>query len=193
MGGPKATIGVVSPALATLVALMTKAELIEKIARSKDLPPNVTKKCIAAILDIAFDELAVYFTRARVTRSSSPRFSFPGFGTFTKKKRSARRGVNPRTLEPMEIEACHTLDFKPASALKSAMNEPTASRKRRSDAKPAKKAAKKAKKRRRLRTREEVELQDLDPLLPEAPMRRSEGKGKSRAKSKARKSGTTTG
>lgn len=172
---------------------MTKAELIEKIARSKDLPPGVTKKCIAAILDITFDELAVYFTRARVTRSSNPRFSFPGFGTFTKKKRSARRGVNPRTLEPMEIEACHTLDFKPASALKTAMNEPAAARKRRADAKPAKKAAKKATKRRRLRTREEVELEDLEPLLPDAPLGRSESKAKSRAKSKSRKSGASQG
>lgn len=175
------------------LALMTKAELIEKIARSKDLPPNVTKKCIAAILDIAFEELAVYFTRARVTRSSSPRFSFPGFGTFTKKKRSARRGVNPRTLEPMKIEACHTLDFKPAAALKTAMNEPAAARKRRTDAKPAKKAAKKTNNRRRLRTREEVELEDLEPMLPDAPLRRSDSKPKSRGKSRTRKSGATSG
>jgi DNA-binding protein HU-beta len=101
---------------------MTKAELIERIARSRDLPPDTTKKCVAEILDVAFDELAAYFKRARITRTQNPRFTFPGFGTFTKKKRSARRGVNPRTLEPIEIEASYTLDFKPGSDLRAAMN-----------------------------------------------------------------------
>jgi DNA-binding protein HU-beta len=105
---------------------MTKAELIEKIARSRDLPPDVTKKCIAQILDLAFDELATYFVRARVTRSQCPRFTFPGFGTFTKKKRSARKGVNPRTLEPMTIDAAYTIDFRPGVELRANLNVRTA-------------------------------------------------------------------
>jgi len=101
---------------------MTKAELIERIARCRDLPPDMTKKGIGQILDLAFDELAAYFSRARVTRKGAPRFTFPGFGTFTKKRRSARRGVNPRTLAPIVIEACTTLDFKPGKALQEALN-----------------------------------------------------------------------
>lgn len=101
---------------------MTKAELIERIARSRDLPPDISKKLIGQILGIAFDELASYFARARVTRSQSPRFTFPHFGTFTKKRRSARRGVNPRTLEPIQIEACNTIDFKASRELREAMN-----------------------------------------------------------------------
>lgn len=101
---------------------MTKAELIERIARSRDLPPELSKKLIGQILTLAFDELAVYFSRTRVTRSSSPRFTFPRFGTFTKKRRSARRGVNPRTLEPITIEACDTVDFKASRELREAMN-----------------------------------------------------------------------
>ena len=101
---------------------MTKAELIEKIARSRELPPDVTKKCIGQILDLAFDELGTYFVRAKVTRSQCPRFTFPGFGTFTKKKRSARKGVNPRTLEPMTIEAAYTIDFRPGSDLRQHLN-----------------------------------------------------------------------
>lgn len=102
---------------------MTKAELIEKLARSRDLPPDMTKKAIGQVLDLAFAELSAYFEKSKVTRSTTPRFSFPGFGTFTKKKRSARKGVNPRTLEPIEIEACYTIDFKPAAGLKRGMNE----------------------------------------------------------------------
>lgn len=101
---------------------MTKAELIEKIARSRELPPDVTKKCIGQILDLAFEELGTYFVRAKVTRSQCPRFTFPGFGTFTKKKRNARKGVNPRTLEPMTIEAAYTIDFRPGTELRQHLN-----------------------------------------------------------------------
>ncbi|HEY8377389.1 MAG TPA: HU family DNA-binding protein, partial [Nannocystis sp.] len=103
---------------------MTKAELIEKIVRSRDLPPDITKKCVQQILEIAFGELAAYFVRAKVTRTHSPRFTFPGFGTFTKKKRSARKGVNPRTLEPMTIEASFTIDFRPGVELRASLNAP---------------------------------------------------------------------
>lgn len=101
---------------------MTKAELIEKIVRSRDLPPDITKKCVQQILELAFAELSAYFVRAKVTRTQSPRFTFPGFGTFTKKKRSARRGVNPRTLEPMTIDAAFTIDFKPGVELRASLN-----------------------------------------------------------------------
>ena len=101
---------------------MTKAELIEKIARSRELPPDVTKKCIGQILDLAFEELGAYFVRARVTRTQCPRFTFPAFGTFTKKKRSARKGINPRTLEPMTIDAAYTIDFRPGAELKNNLN-----------------------------------------------------------------------
>ncbi len=180
---------------------MTKAELIDRIARNKDLPPEVTKKVIAKILDLAFAELSSYFVRARVTRASNPRFTFPKFGTFTKKQRSGRRGVNPRTLEPMEIEACETVDFKPSVELKRQMNE-AASSKPGKQAKPGrkKKAARSSSKRkpkagsareavtrveggkphaagprgRKLVTREDVELELPvgESLLPDAPMRR---------------------
>lgn len=182
---------------------MTKAELIDRIARSRDLPPDVTKKVIAQILDIAFAELAGYFVRARVTRSTNPRFTFPKFGTFTKKRRSGRRGVNPRTLEPMEIEACDTVDFKPSAELKRLLNEVTgkATSKARAKSKSKstrkggkKKAARSSSKRkaraagpggRKLVTREEAELEiGGEPLLPEGPLQRvgqrSSGKGRKR-------------
>ncbi|MFO7561280.1 MAG: HU family DNA-binding protein [Enhygromyxa sp.] len=179
---------------------MTKAELIDRIARNRDLPPEVTKKVIAKILDLAFSELSGYFVRARVTRTSSPRFTFPKFGTFTKKQRSGRRGVNPRTLEPMEIEACETVDFKPSVELKRQMNEAASAKPSNSKAARKKKAARSSSKRkssssngvtpgvkpetnktraagpggRKLVTREEAELEppSVDPLLPDAPLRR---------------------
>lgn len=101
---------------------MTKAELIERIARSRTLPPDITKKDIDRIVTLAFEELATYFARTKVTRAQSPRFAFPHFGTFTKKRRRARQGVNPRTLEPMQIDAYYSLDFRPSAELRDAMN-----------------------------------------------------------------------
>lgn len=105
---------------------MTKAELIERIARSRDLPADITKKDIGLILSLAFDEIGSYFAKAKVTRATSPRFTFPRFGTFTKKRRSARMGVNPRTLEPMQIEASDTIDFKACRELRESMNSSNA-------------------------------------------------------------------
>ena len=175
---------------------MTKAELIDRIARSRDLPPDVTKKCIAQVLDLAFGELASYFVRAKVKRSAIPRFTFPGFGTFAKKKRSARKGVHPRTLEPIQIEACYTLDFRPSGELRETMNAKgeagQATRGRRRSAEPSRTSARKATSaaepaslplRRQLTPRDEVaELDALvaddpglfdEPILAETPMQRS--------------------
>jgi DNA-binding protein HU-beta len=145
---------------------MTKAELIERIARSRDLPPDVSKKCIAEILDVAFEELAGYFVRSRVTRAQTPRFSFPGFGTFTKKRRSARRGVNPRTLEPMQIDAAFTLDFRPSSELRDALNGKGRGAAKAAPAAPdTPKGSTSSSAKRRLTPRDEAA--ELDALIPD--------------------------
>lgn len=176
---------------------MTKAELIDRIARSRDLPPDITKKVVGEVLELAFAELGQYFVRGKLTRNGSPKFTFPKFGTFTKKKRSARRGVNPRTLEPMEIDACDTIDFKPSVELKRQMNEarsaslresgeaattgarkPAKASKPAKGAKPAKAAAKPALASgpggRKLVTRDEAELElgGGEVLLPEPPLQK---------------------
>jgi nucleoid DNA-binding protein len=170
---------------------MTKAELIARIARSRELPPDVTKKVIAKVLDLAFTELAAYFVRSRVTRASSPRFTYPKFGTFTKKQRSGRRGVNPRTLEPIEIDACETVDFKPSIELKRMLNESpiragapvvsTGGRKKKAVRSSSKVERSKKSSRpgtgpggRKLLTRDEVELESsrAGSLLPEAPLQK---------------------
>jgi nucleoid DNA-binding protein len=166
---------------------MTKAELIARIARSRELPPDVTKKVIAKVLDLAFTELAAYFVRSRVTRATSPRFTYPKFGTFTKKQRSGRRGVNPRTLEPIEIEACETVDFKPSIELKRSLNDvvgrpgaPVVSTGRKKKAVRSSSKVERTKKStrpggRKLLTRDEVELEpsQAGSLLPEPPLQKA--------------------
>jgi hypothetical protein len=77
----------------------------------------------------------------------------------------------------MEIEASSTLDFKPASALKKAMNQDGAGQGQSQGKRKRKRGAREddnASSRRRLRSREEVELETLDEgTLPDAPLRRA--------------------
>ncbi|MGZ3429098.1 MAG: HU family DNA-binding protein, partial [Polyangia bacterium] len=67
---------------------MTKQELIEKVATTSGLPAELTKKTVATLVDAVFAELGDYFVKAKVTRRATPRFTYPGFGTFTKKRKN---------------------------------------------------------------------------------------------------------
>ena len=49
------------------------------------------------------------------------KITITGFGTFTKVKRKARKGRNPRTGEPVKIKASATVRFKPGKTLKAAL------------------------------------------------------------------------
>jgi DNA-binding protein HU-beta len=86
---------------------MTKAELIEVVARNARLP----KKTISTTLDLAFEQIARAIRRDK-------RFWVPGFGTFTVRRRRARAGFNPRTNAPMTIPAARTVGFRPAPELR---------------------------------------------------------------------------
>ncbi|MCG5054881.1 MAG: HU family DNA-binding protein [Myxococcales bacterium] len=101
---------------------MTKAELIERVAARKDLPRGLTKKALAQLVDAVFLEMGDYFIRARIGKSP-PRFTYPGFGTFTKRKKNARTVRNPQTGEPIVIPTQATVSFTPSQDLKSLMNE----------------------------------------------------------------------
>jgi nucleoid DNA-binding protein len=104
---------------------MTKAELIDRIASRKDLPRNLTKKMYAKIIDAIFMEVGDYFIRARPSKSSPPRFTYPGFGTFTKRRRGPRMVRNPSTGTPIEIPTQCTVAFSPGQELKGLINRGT--------------------------------------------------------------------
>ncbi|MGH7934521.1 MAG: HU family DNA-binding protein [Candidatus Binataceae bacterium] len=86
---------------------MTKAELIEAVARATDQPKNL----IALTLDLTFEQIARAIRRDK-------RFWVPGFGTFSVRRRRARPGFNPRTNAAMTIPAARTVGFRPAPKLK---------------------------------------------------------------------------
>jgi len=86
---------------------MTKAELVETVARATHQP----NKIVATTIDLTFDQIA------RAIRKDK-RFWVPDFGTFSVRRRKARAGFNPRTNLAMTIPAARTIGFRPAPKLK---------------------------------------------------------------------------
>ena len=89
---------------------MTKPELITKIAEKA----NLSKKDAAA----ALDALTSTITDAL---KAEGKLAIPNLGTFQVKEHAARTGHNPRTGETVEIVAKRVPAFKPAKALKDAI------------------------------------------------------------------------
>jgi nucleoid DNA-binding protein len=113
-------------------AALTKQELIKRVATKAGMP---NKKQVGLLVDAVFSELGEYFVDARGSSRGRPvtaRFSYPGFGTFTRKRRGARPGRNPQTGEPISIPATTTVAFQPGSELKEKLNRglPLAKKKR---------------------------------------------------------------
>lgn len=88
---------------------MTKAELIAKVAEGSG--DGLSKKGVERIVDSVFDAVAQAISR-------NGRFAYPGFGTFTVKKRAARMGRNPQTGATINIPASKNVGFKAAPAFK---------------------------------------------------------------------------
>jgi DNA-binding protein HU-beta len=86
---------------------MTKAELVEAVARSV----NISKLTANEAVDATFDSIAKAIRKSR-------RFQVPNFGTFTVRSRKARKGRNPQTGAMMSIGASRTVAFKAAPVLK---------------------------------------------------------------------------
>ncbi|MBK6687489.1 MAG: HU family DNA-binding protein [Deltaproteobacteria bacterium] len=91
---------------------MTKAELIEQL--QKGAGKELSKKELTALLDEVFVSIAKSVKKDK-------RFAYPGFGTFSLRKRAARVGRNPRTGVEIKIAASRTIAFKPAPNLKSSL------------------------------------------------------------------------
>jgi nucleoid DNA-binding protein len=104
---------------------LTKQELIERVFRNHRVQDGtgISKKTVHNLVEAVFDELADYFVKARLSKSEVPRFTYPAFGTFTKRKRPERPGRNPRNGETITIPARVTVAFVPGRDLKTALNK----------------------------------------------------------------------
>ena len=90
---------------------MNKAELIDAIAASADLPKTAAGRALDAIVDSITEAL-----------KRGDQVSLVGFGTFTVKHRPAREGRNPQTGATINIKASSVPAFKAGKALKDALN-----------------------------------------------------------------------
>lgn len=90
---------------------MTKTELIDAIGNEAD----VSKAAASRALNATFAAIA------ESLKEGEP-VSLVGFGTFLVRERSARTGRNPQTGESIQIAAAKVPGFKPAKALKDALN-----------------------------------------------------------------------
>ncbi len=87
---------------------MTKAELIEKMAKDANISKVAAGKALSS------------FT-TNVTKSlkkKDGKLTLVGFGTFQKIRRKARKGRNPQTGEPIKIKAKNVVKFKAGKQLK---------------------------------------------------------------------------
>ena len=88
---------------------MTKAELISSVASV--VGRNLSKKAVGEVIDALFLHLKKGLNKDK-------RFSYPGFGTFSVRKRAARMGRNPRTNDVIRIPAYKTVVFTPSKSFK---------------------------------------------------------------------------
>jgi nucleoid DNA-binding protein len=102
---------------------MSKAELIERVASKKDLPKGLTKKTVAQIVEAMFTELGDYFIRTRASRTTPAKFTYPGFGTFSKRRRNQRVVRNPQNGAPITVPAQTTVVFAPGQDFKDLLNQ----------------------------------------------------------------------
>lgn len=89
---------------------MNKSELISKVSEKAEVSKAEAGRVVDAVLESVTEAL-----------STSDTVTLTGFGTFTVRERAARTGRNPRTNEPIQIEAAKVPAFKPGKALKDAV------------------------------------------------------------------------
>jgi len=90
---------------------MTKAELIEQLAKDA----KISKAAAGKALDSFVDGVK------KALKKKDGKVTLVGFGTFSKVHRKAREGRNPQTGGKIKIKARNAVKFTPGKALKDAV------------------------------------------------------------------------
>jgi integration host factor subunit beta len=90
---------------------MTKAELVEEVARTTEL----TKKHAEIIVDTVFKSIVD-------SLRTGEKIELRGFGSFRIRKRGSRLGRNPKTGDKVEVPPKRIPYFKPGKELKELLN-----------------------------------------------------------------------
>ena len=91
---------------------MNKTELVAAVAAKAELSKKDAEAAVSAVIDSITDALV-----------DGDKVALIGFGTFEVKTRAARKGLNPRTKEEIDIPASKAPAFKAGKALKDAINK----------------------------------------------------------------------
>ncbi|HDM70502.1 MAG: integration host factor [Thermotoga sp.] len=87
---------------------MNKKALVAEVAKKAGTTKKTAQKVIDAFVEVVSDALA-----------KGEKVRLVGFGSFVVKERAARKGVNPRTKEPINIPAKKVPKFIPGKNLRS--------------------------------------------------------------------------
>jgi DNA-binding protein HU-beta len=91
--------------------IMTKADLIDSLARRTELPRQRAEEIVNGFLD---DIIAAL--------KKGDKINVSGFGTFSISERKGRTGRNPKTGETIEIAPSRVAKFKAGKILKEAIS-----------------------------------------------------------------------
>lgn len=90
---------------------MIKADLINKIARTMDIPKQEAEEGVN-----------LFFQSIKEAILRGEEIEIRGFGSFRFRRRTSRAGRNPRTGEPVKVPSKKVLYFKPSKLLKERLN-----------------------------------------------------------------------
>ena len=90
---------------------MTKADLIDSLARRAEMPRQKAEEIVTGFLD---DIVAAL--------KNGDKINVSGFGTFSISERKGRTGRNPKTGEAIEIAPSRVAKFKAGKILKEALS-----------------------------------------------------------------------
>ena len=85
---------------------MNKTEFINAVAEKSGLSKVDAKKAVEAFVETVSSEL-----------NEGGKVALLGFGSFSVAEKSARKGVNPKTKQPIEIPARKPVKFKAGAEL----------------------------------------------------------------------------
>ena len=91
---------------------MNKTQLIECVALEANITKKVASETVDALLSVVSKAL-----------SEGDSVKVAGFGNFLVKERKEKRGINPKTGEPMIHPATTYVSFKPSKTLKTEVAE----------------------------------------------------------------------
>lgn len=92
---------------------MIKSELVTRLTEAN---PHLYQRDVERIVNTILDEIATALARG-------DRVELRGFGAFSVKSRPPRTGRNPRTGEPVEVEAKRVPFFKTGKELRERLND----------------------------------------------------------------------